>query len=44
MVVYNHPNITYVPLDEATKSANVVTPKTSSLVNTARKVGISFGD
>lgn len=44
MVVYNHPDITYVPLDEAIKSANNINPETSSLVNTARKIGISFGD
>lgn len=44
MVVYNHPNFTYVPLEDATKSANNVKPETSALVNTARKVGISFGD
>jgi len=44
MVVYNHPNITYVPLDDAIRSANNVNPETSSLVNTARKIGISFGE
>ena len=44
MVVYNHPDITYVPLDEAVKSPNNIKPATSSLVNTAKKIGISFGD
>lgn len=44
MVVYNHPDITYVSLDDAIKSPNNVNPATSSLVNTARKIGISFGD
>jgi 6-phosphofructokinase 1 len=44
MVSYRHPEITYVSLDEAVKRPNNVDPETSSLVNTAKKIGISFGD
>lgn len=44
MVAYRHPDITYVPLDDAIKSPNNINPETSSLVNTARKIGISLGD
>lgn len=44
MVSYRHPEITYVSLDDAVKKPNNVNPETSSLVNTAKKIGISFGD
>ena len=44
MVVYNHPNIDYVPLAKAIEKLNFITPETSSLVNTAKKIGIVFGD
>jgi ATP-dependent phosphofructokinase / diphosphate-dependent phosphofructokinase len=44
MVSYRHPEITYVSLDDAVKRPNNVDPETSSLVNTAKKIGISFGD
>jgi len=43
MVVYHHPNIKSVPLSEAIKEPNLVDPK-GALVNTARGIGISFGD
>ena len=44
MVVYNHPEITYAPLEEVVKSLNFVNPKTNSLLCAAKKIGISFGD
>ncbi len=44
MVAYNHPDIIDVPLVTATEKYNVIDPKTNSFVNTARNVGISFGD
>lgn len=44
MVVYNHPDISYVPLEKVLEVANLVKPATSDLVRTARGVGIAFGD
>jgi len=43
MVVYRHPNISYVPLAEAIKQPHLVTPD-NYLVRTARGIGMSFGD
>jgi len=44
MVVYNHPTITYVPLEEVVKNLNFINPKNNSLLCAAKKIGISFGD
>lgn len=44
MVVYNHPDISYVSLEKALEVPNLVKPETSDLVRTARGVGICFGD
>jgi len=44
MVVYNHPEITYAPLEEVVKNLNFINPKTNSLLCAAKKIGISFGD
>ena len=44
MVVYNHPEITYAPLEEVVKTLNFVNPKNNSLLCAAKKIGISFGD
>jgi len=44
MVVYNHPNITYAPLEEVVKNLNFINPKNNSLLCAAKKIGISFGD
>lgn len=44
IVVYNHPNVTSVPIVEAISRYNVIDPDTSSLLQTARGIGISFGD
>jgi 6-phosphofructokinase len=43
MVAYRHPDVVAVPLLEAIKEPKLVDPK-GSLVNTARGIGISFGD
>jgi len=43
MVAYQHPSIVAVPFLEAISKYNIVTPD-SSLVNTARGIGMSFGD
>ncbi|PIE84132.1 MAG: 6-phosphofructokinase [Bacteroidia bacterium] len=43
MVAYRHPNIISVPLVEAVMQPNLVDPD-CDLVNTARGVGISFGE
>ncbi len=43
MAAYRHPDIIAVPLSEAIKTYNHVDPD-SSLVRTARGLGISFGD
>ena len=44
MVVYNHPDITYVPLKKVVEKFNFINPKTNSLLNAAKKIGISFGN
>lgn len=44
LVIYNHPDISYVTLEKALETPNFVKPETSDLVRTARGVGISFGD
>lgn len=44
MVAYRHTEIVDVPLEDAVKTPNFVNPKTSTLVNTAKKIGIVFGD
>lgn len=44
LVVYRHPNISYVPLEEALKSPHLVCPDKDFLVHTARGIGMSFGD
>jgi len=43
MVAYQHPSIVAVPFLEAISKYNIVKPD-SSLVNTARGIGMSFGD
>jgi 6-phosphofructokinase 1 len=43
MVAYRHPNIISVPLIEAINCPNFVDPQ-CDLVNTAKGIGISFGD
>lgn len=44
MVSYKHPDIVSVPIAEAIAKYNVIDPETSSMVRTARGIGISFGD
>lgn len=44
MVVYRHPEISYVPLQKALEKPNLIDPKNSYLVRTARGIGMSFGD
>ncbi|MDR2971455.1 MAG: ATP-dependent 6-phosphofructokinase [Bacteroidales bacterium] len=44
MVVYNHPEITYAPLEKVVEKLNFINPKTNSLLSSAKKLGISFGD
>jgi 6-phosphofructokinase 1 len=44
MVVYNHPEITYVPLQKVVEEHNFINPQTNSFLWTAKKIGISFGD
>ncbi|MCL2290046.1 MAG: ATP-dependent 6-phosphofructokinase [Bacteroidetes bacterium] len=44
MVVYNHPEITYVPLKKVVEKPNFVNPKNDSFLCAAKKIGISFGD
>jgi len=44
MVVYNHPEITYVPLEKVVETPNFINPKTNSFLCAAKKIGISFGD
>jgi len=44
MVVYNHPDITYVSLEKAVEKPNFINPKTNSFLCAAKKIGISFGD
>ena len=43
MVAYRHPEVVAVSLEEAVRAQNLVDPD-SRLVNTARGLGISFGD
>ncbi len=43
LVVYRHPEISYVPFEEALKQPHLVSPD-DYLVHTARAVGMSFGD
>ncbi|MCR4964655.1 MAG: ATP-dependent 6-phosphofructokinase [Bacteroidales bacterium] len=43
LVVYRHPNISYVPFEEALKQPHLVSPD-DFLVHTARGIGMSFGD
>ena len=43
LVVYRHPNISYVPLEEALKEPHLVKPD-DFLVTAARGVGMVFGD
>jgi len=43
MVSYRHPNIVAVPIIDAIKEYNYVSPD-SDLVNTARGLGICLGD
>ena len=43
LVVYRHPNISYVPLEEAVKEPHLVKPD-DFLVKAARGVGMVFGD
>jgi 6-phosphofructokinase len=43
MVAYRHPNIISVPLIEAVMQPNLVDPH-CDLINTARGIGISFGE
>lgn len=44
LVTYRHPNISYVPLEDALKKPHLVNPKSDFLVHTARKIGMSLGD
>jgi len=44
MVVYNHPNVTYVPLEKVVEKPNFINPKSNSFLCAAKKIGISFGD
>lgn len=44
MVVYNHPNIEHIALDEVVNHPHLVDPDHSDLVRTAREIGISFGN
>ncbi|MEG2070192.1 MAG: ATP-dependent 6-phosphofructokinase [Bacteroidales bacterium] len=44
MVVYRHPNISYVSLKEAIRKPHLVTPDNNFLIRTARGIGMSFGD
>ena len=44
MVTYRHPNILYVPLEEALKKPHLVNPNKDFLVHTARRIGVCLGD
>ena len=44
LVVYRHPDITYVPIEEAIRSPHLVQPDKDFLVHTAKGIGICFGD
>lgn len=44
LVVYRHPEITHVSLEEALRTPHLVCPDKDFLVHTARGIGMSFGD
>lgn len=44
LVVYQHPNISYVSLEEALKEPHLVQPNTDYLVHTAKGIGMCLGD
>ena len=44
MVTYRHPNILYVPIEEALKKPHLVDPNKDFLVHTARRIDICLGD
>jgi len=44
MVVYNHPEISFAPLEEVVKQLNFINPQNNSLLCAAKKIGIAFGD
>ncbi len=44
MVVYRHPKISSVSLEEALEKPKLVNPATSYLVHAAKGIGMSFGD
>ena len=44
LVVYRHPDISYVSLEKALEESHLVSPNESYLVKAARGIGISFGD
>lgn len=44
LVVYRHPEISYVPFEEALKNPHLVDPEHDFLVRAARGIGMSFGD
>lgn len=43
MVAYHHPDVVGIPLDEAVREQNLVSP-TGRLVHSAKGLGITFGD
>ena len=44
LVVYHHPDISYVPIEEALKQPHLVQPDKDFLVHAAKSVGMCFGD
>ena len=44
LVIYHHPDISYVPIEEALQKPNLVNPDKDFLIHTARCTGMSFGD
>lgn len=44
LVVYHHPDISYVPIAEALKQPHLVQPDKDYLVHAAKGVGMCFGD
>ena len=44
LVVYHHPDISYVPIAEALKKPHLVQPDKDYLVHAAKGVGMCFGD
>jgi len=44
LVTYHHPDISYVPLEEALSKPHLVNPDLDFLVHTARSTGMSLGD